>query len=477
MKVIDKILNEWSFRCHDGIVDMNDPIKLSILNEIMLEEGIDDDIVDAVLNLSKEDPSSEEKKQKALAVLTGTSGDEKDKEEEEIKQSKDEVNPKDFKTIYNKIIPYLEEDKGLPDKETLALIAKFALKDEEEDLINYYKANHKFDINSNESILNVPISGGLKPATVGDVYKMFSGGAGGGKGVGKEEYFLVAFYSNVSKAEKKGDIIIDGQKYEVKGVGSMVTPSGATRGSKEDVMDLLTKDFIEKLSLDLPIEPFKENTRWIDTISDLYKEYKDPKEFLDKLQPVLNKKYPGLLINDEILKDPVKFTKEIAKNLISNFSTAKDEKIMFVSPDKKIKVYNTKEDLIKDVDDGFIKISAFSDFVPRLTLPKEKRPKPIKLSQPEIIKQKEEELENTIAQEKETIELKQKLDQAEAKLKDKKKEEPNRQFKFLEDELEKAREEYQNYVTKRKEELSRVRKDLTEELTNYLIKSMIKSIK
>jgi len=35
MNVIDKILEEWSFRCHDGIVDLNDPIKMSILNEII----------------------------------------------------------------------------------------------------------------------------------------------------------------------------------------------------------------------------------------------------------------------------------------------------------------------------------------------------------------------------------------------------------------------------------------------------------
>ena len=37
MEVIDKILSEWSFRCHDGIVDMNDPIKLSILDEVLDE--------------------------------------------------------------------------------------------------------------------------------------------------------------------------------------------------------------------------------------------------------------------------------------------------------------------------------------------------------------------------------------------------------------------------------------------------------
>jgi len=37
MIVIDEILNEWSFRCHDGVVDLNDPKKLSVLNEILNE--------------------------------------------------------------------------------------------------------------------------------------------------------------------------------------------------------------------------------------------------------------------------------------------------------------------------------------------------------------------------------------------------------------------------------------------------------
>ena len=48
MEVIDKILNEWSFRCHDGIVDMDDPKKVRILLEIIkpiLVEDTDDDIL------------------------------------------------------------------------------------------------------------------------------------------------------------------------------------------------------------------------------------------------------------------------------------------------------------------------------------------------------------------------------------------------------------------------------------------------
>ena len=40
MKVTDEILNEWSFRCHDGIVDLNDPKKVRILKEILDEFGI-----------------------------------------------------------------------------------------------------------------------------------------------------------------------------------------------------------------------------------------------------------------------------------------------------------------------------------------------------------------------------------------------------------------------------------------------------
>lgn len=39
MTIIDKILNEWTFRCHDGIVDINNSEKLNILNEILEEWG------------------------------------------------------------------------------------------------------------------------------------------------------------------------------------------------------------------------------------------------------------------------------------------------------------------------------------------------------------------------------------------------------------------------------------------------------
>lgn len=39
MNVTDKILLEWSYRCPDGIVDINDPTKADILDEILMELG------------------------------------------------------------------------------------------------------------------------------------------------------------------------------------------------------------------------------------------------------------------------------------------------------------------------------------------------------------------------------------------------------------------------------------------------------
>lgn len=57
MTVIDKILLEWSFRCHDGIVDIDNPDKLAILEEILKENNIDKD----ELNLfNKKDTLNEE---------------------------------------------------------------------------------------------------------------------------------------------------------------------------------------------------------------------------------------------------------------------------------------------------------------------------------------------------------------------------------------------------------------------------------
>ena len=42
MNVIDKILQEWSYRCHDGIVDLTNPKKKAILDEILKEYNLEE---------------------------------------------------------------------------------------------------------------------------------------------------------------------------------------------------------------------------------------------------------------------------------------------------------------------------------------------------------------------------------------------------------------------------------------------------
>ena len=55
MIVTDEILNEWSFRCHDGIVNLNDPKKLRILKEILDENGITEVNLDEIGNVGYDD--------------------------------------------------------------------------------------------------------------------------------------------------------------------------------------------------------------------------------------------------------------------------------------------------------------------------------------------------------------------------------------------------------------------------------------
>jgi hypothetical protein len=367
---------------------MNDPKKVKILFEILkpfLKEDIDDDILGVLSNI--DDVNTKEK------VLTYLQNINKEEDKEEISQLKDEVDPKSFKTIYNKIIPYLE-NKGLPEDKTLALVARFAKDDEEESLIKYYEKNHSFDVNSDSSILEIP-KNELNPDTVDSVYNLMRGSSGT-KGVGKEEYFLVAFYNNVKKREE-GDLTIDGEDYEVKGASAFV--SSLARGSfKDDIKPHLEK-FIENLVKESKSKGIlskedsnleknlldilnKGKTEWPSKVELMYREFvKDIKStnkqiankdinniFISNLQKELDDVYKGINLS-AIAKENSFFTetfkKTIAKNLIDN--SKKDEKYLFVSPEGKVKVIQNNEALKAAIDNNEIKITALSDAIPRLT--------------------------------------------------------------------------------------------------------------
>ena len=79
MIVTDEILNEWSFRCHDGVVDLNDPKKVRILKEILDENSIDfltedqdDDLTDIFTYLGSDKSLSKVQIFDKLAEYTAT---------------------------------------------------------------------------------------------------------------------------------------------------------------------------------------------------------------------------------------------------------------------------------------------------------------------------------------------------------------------------------------------------------------------
>ena len=74
MIVTDEILNEWSFRCHDGIVDLNNPIKVSILHEIVNEYELKESML-SLKSVKKRPQQFTQKFYKNKSFKVGKEGD------------------------------------------------------------------------------------------------------------------------------------------------------------------------------------------------------------------------------------------------------------------------------------------------------------------------------------------------------------------------------------------------------------------
>jgi hypothetical protein len=320
MEVIDKILSEWSYRCHDGIVDMNDPKKLVILNEILKEYNLlKEDIEGDILTLL--DTADDEKKQKVLALLQ--------RDEDEIKQLKQQIagSKEKKERVANEIANIRKTliDHGLSKPYAYFVTSIFIEADKEDELINYFKNLPLLEVIDGINIKSKPKELLKSDDLVDDVYKHLAGSAKT-KGIGKEENFLVIFYGNVTK-EAEGDITVNNDKYEVKGVGSMVVPPGINRGSKQDVINFLT----DELNLNQEDKNlFIKKERWPYTIAKLYEKSSNKTEFFNTVQKALNIKYKNINISEDLLKNGQDLAKAIAKHLILNSGIKDTEKILFI---------------------------------------------------------------------------------------------------------------------------------------------------
>lgn len=71
MTVIDKILNEWAYRCSDGVVDINNLTKKAILDEILKEFNIDEIDLNEVGDVSYDDVIKNALKVKEIPKVKG----------------------------------------------------------------------------------------------------------------------------------------------------------------------------------------------------------------------------------------------------------------------------------------------------------------------------------------------------------------------------------------------------------------------
>jgi hypothetical protein len=265
MTVIDQILNEWSFRCHDGIVDINDPIKVSVLNEILKEYHLDeeeqsiDDKINAIVSNLKD-----EEKEKIYNILV--------KAKNKIKQVKgdddikiDNINRELLeKQIPENIVEYitLKVEKNEQVDELNSLINSTSLK----------SLREKEDKNLTEEAGNLSWLNNIT-ATQGSL------------SIGKGE-LLITILINKAKliSEQGADIEVTGRKVEIKQSsetgGAIISRLGRSESYKQmwddsifdgkSFKDKWLKGVKGKLSTWTPIyDRFKEIENKVEYVKDL----------------------------------------------------------------------------------------------------------------------------------------------------------------------------------------------------------------
>lgn len=474
MNVIDKILNEWSYRCHDGIVNINDPKKTAILKEILIEEGIEDDIVDAILNLSKDDPSSEEKKRKVLNYLTGGS-DEKDKEIEKLKQQVGS-SKQEKQSIIQKL-----KDKNIPEKVSRFIVFEANEEEQLKDLNQLINSLSENDLKKGNSLKE-------KVGNLNWINDIVSGQSSLGTGKGE---ILLALMLNGGKLSDQvyGDVQLGDIDIEVKqsSISSKNVLQGAIvseLGRSNDYKALWNNAILDGKQGGNK-QSFREKygfEKLLSTWTPIFNRYNDKDinkdEYIEDLKKVM--KVDDSFNNvDEITKKDFEgkkenFYKKIAYCSVGEYLKNK----LLVLMNSNLDYICLNEEEYKDAILNNSQIYANNAFSPRISYKEEIRDEDEKVAKPKLAAP--EKVQQTIKkQEEETEEEILKNDSKAQQLKDnfKKAEEEltnirntpdyfkKPEYKKILDKYNSTKKEYDNYILQSK----KVRKNYKEELTNSIL--------
>jgi hypothetical protein len=350
MNVIDQILSDWSYRCSDGIVDLDNPQKVKVLFEILrplLTEDMDDEILNALIG------SDSTTKEKVLKFLKRV-GDINSNDSLE-KQVEAQLKPKLRQDIIEQVIT-ISDSRQYDVLEELHNYLKNP-KITYDDLVAGNNFNTLFsDTGFSDGFINrmIEIKGASQPA------------------IGKGEVAIILFIKNASKASKGdvligGEISINGTEIEVKGVNSKVADEKTEIGSKEIILSIKTfQNFINKYKQNITIK--SGNQSWVDILHSGYNNINNKQEYINDIVDVLQDQYPsisGISLDGNDFSSTNSLSKKIATIIAKNY--LKDKDLLFFNKNNNYVYIKGYDDYVSKIEDGTLSVGNPSDRIPRLS--------------------------------------------------------------------------------------------------------------
>jgi hypothetical protein len=341
MTVTDKILNEWSFRCHDGIVDFTNPSKLKVLFEILkpiIGEDIDDDILNALVSA---DPDI---KKSVLSFIKKSSSKTAEKTGEDgfyAYLNKHNLTPEYIGVLSDQIFEILSDNDDL-------------------DKFNEYRKSPKSlsNLSQTGNIVNILAETGISQESINQILNLI--GTEGGRGIGKGEILLALFFGDAKISEGKGDLTSSEGAVEIKG-------SGARLGDRGTNTSIFANSDLAKLAIDYEFESTK-GIR-IDTLISYLAGEADNKEVYKASVNFLKNVFPNIDITQFFTLDTIKSDADIRSALkkiylLNYFTKENIDKIMYINTLRSAGqfVFFTPDEISEIVNGNLLKINNFFDY-------------------------------------------------------------------------------------------------------------------
>ena len=357
MTVIDKILNEWSFRCHDGIVDINDPIKVSILNEILTqynldeqEKSIDDKIKDIISNLR-----DEEKEQIYKSLIKTKNKINKVKDKDDIK--------------IDELRKFLIEEKQIPENLADYIILKAKDKEQINELIDDLLDSISLNELRNKEDKSLETEAG-NFIWINNI----AGVASKSLAIGKGELLLAIMIKKAKLIGGEGvDLNVSGRDIEIKQNDSVISEEGRSSGYQKIWNSESGKIFKKKWFSNTKVEEKNDLDTWTpSTWTPFFNRFQDIEnklEYTQELNTLLKEnKFTGDDLSTQDFNTLEKFCKKIAYLSVGNYLNNKD--LILMNSDLQYVILNDKKQILEDNN-----IYTNASYIPRISY---KKPLPLK---------------------------------------------------------------------------------------------------